>query len=296
MPPRAHNILSPSAAHRWFECPASALLEDGYPDSTSYDSALGTAVHDMCERSLVIYKETGDRDLADPAKQLGREIVVAGWDESFADREDGGRGPRLRRHGLRRAGPPGPGAGRPAGRAARDAAADPPGHGGHRRRGDPPALGRAGGDRLQERSRLRHRQAEPAAHAVRARGRLRSGEQGVRRLRDGEADRRAAELRRRAARALVGAAAGGADHLGRGRPEGEGQGGGVDEGEAPGGRVVPLVQAPGAVRGGHRPRRADRHDRLRPGRHHPRDVAARRPPRRRCRPRSWVLSWRSPRW
>ena len=88
MPPKAHATLSPSAAHRWMHCPAAPRLEEGFPDETSYDAALGTAVHDMCERSLTIYKGTGDRDLADPKHQLGREIVVAGWDKPFTVTEE----------------------------------------------------------------------------------------------------------------------------------------------------------------------------------------------------------------
>ena len=95
MPPRAHAKLSPSASHRWLHCPAAPRLEAPFPDTTSYDAALGTAVHDIGERALQVYKKTGDLEACDPGHQLGREVVVAGWDEPFTVDEEMVEGARV---------------------------------------------------------------------------------------------------------------------------------------------------------------------------------------------------------
>ena len=47
-----HALLSPSAAHRWMNCPPSACLEREFPSSSSEAAAEGTAAHALCEHKL----------------------------------------------------------------------------------------------------------------------------------------------------------------------------------------------------------------------------------------------------
>lgn len=47
-----HALLSPSAAHRWINCPPSACLEREFPSSSSEAAAEGTAAHALCEHKL----------------------------------------------------------------------------------------------------------------------------------------------------------------------------------------------------------------------------------------------------
>lgn len=47
-----HAYLSPSAAHRWLNCPAAPRLEAQLPDTPSPAAALGTAAHAVAERCL----------------------------------------------------------------------------------------------------------------------------------------------------------------------------------------------------------------------------------------------------
>ena len=47
-----HALLSPSAAHRWMNCPPSACLELEFPSSSSEVAAEGTAAHALCEHKL----------------------------------------------------------------------------------------------------------------------------------------------------------------------------------------------------------------------------------------------------
>ena len=46
---RAHALLSASSAHRWLECPASAMAAAGYPSETSEFAAEGTLAHEVAE-------------------------------------------------------------------------------------------------------------------------------------------------------------------------------------------------------------------------------------------------------
>lgn len=49
---RAHAKLSPSAAHRWIECPGSIAACEGIPNKSSSFADEGTAAHQLCERCL----------------------------------------------------------------------------------------------------------------------------------------------------------------------------------------------------------------------------------------------------
>lgn len=65
----AHAKLSPSSSGRWLTCPASPLMEDGKPDSTSIYAAEGTAAHYLAEQSLSFGHTT-------PAERVGESILV----------------------------------------------------------------------------------------------------------------------------------------------------------------------------------------------------------------------------
>lgn len=49
---RAHAVLSASGAHRWINCPPSALLEADRPDTTNDAADQGTAAHELAEHKL----------------------------------------------------------------------------------------------------------------------------------------------------------------------------------------------------------------------------------------------------
>lgn len=50
--PDQHAVLSASGAHRWLNCPPSAVLESGEPDSSSAAAEQGTAAHALAEWKL----------------------------------------------------------------------------------------------------------------------------------------------------------------------------------------------------------------------------------------------------
>ena len=47
-----HSLLSPSASHRWLNCPPSARLTEDYPDAGSDYAAEGTLAHSVAECKL----------------------------------------------------------------------------------------------------------------------------------------------------------------------------------------------------------------------------------------------------
>lgn len=51
----SHALLSASGASRWLNCPPSARLEAGFPDTTSEAAAEGTLAHAICELKLEKY-------------------------------------------------------------------------------------------------------------------------------------------------------------------------------------------------------------------------------------------------
>ena len=46
---RAHALLSASSAHRWLECPPSAVAAEKYTDTGSDFAAEGTLAHEVAE-------------------------------------------------------------------------------------------------------------------------------------------------------------------------------------------------------------------------------------------------------
>ena len=65
---RAHAKLSPSAAHRWMECPGSIAACAGIPSTSSIFADEGTAAHTLCETCL--------RDNLDADVMIGSMIPV----------------------------------------------------------------------------------------------------------------------------------------------------------------------------------------------------------------------------
>ena len=63
----AHAFLSPSASHRWLNCPPSAKLCAALPDQTSPYAAQGTDAHELC--AYLVEKALG-RDVKDPTESL----------------------------------------------------------------------------------------------------------------------------------------------------------------------------------------------------------------------------------
>ena len=74
---RTHALLSASGAHRWLNCPGSALLEQQFPDVSSGAAAEGTLAHELAERKMRNYfhKDYGKRDLARDIKELKKDPV-----------------------------------------------------------------------------------------------------------------------------------------------------------------------------------------------------------------------------
>jgi hypothetical protein len=66
--PTAHAVFSPSAAHRWFECPGSIRLSAEIPRESSTAADEGTAAHTVAARCL-----TNGNDAMD---YLGEDIIV----------------------------------------------------------------------------------------------------------------------------------------------------------------------------------------------------------------------------
>lgn len=65
----SHAILSPSAAHRWMNCPGSVAMESGLPDIGSNYADEGTAAHFLAAECLT--------HRTDPVRYLRQTIMVA---------------------------------------------------------------------------------------------------------------------------------------------------------------------------------------------------------------------------
>lgn len=62
-----HAFLSPSASHRWLNCPPSAKLCAAVPDQSSPYAQQGTCAHELC--AYLVEKALG-RDVKDPTENL----------------------------------------------------------------------------------------------------------------------------------------------------------------------------------------------------------------------------------
>lgn len=80
---KTHAKLSPSASHRWLECPASVKLEEQFPDRSSEAAAEGTLAHALCELKLKHYffaKELPKRKYTAEVKKLKQDPL---WDDEM---------------------------------------------------------------------------------------------------------------------------------------------------------------------------------------------------------------------
>jgi hypothetical protein len=75
--PKTHADLSPSACHRWWNCPGSVSLSKKFPKKTSPDAELGTAAHEVLERCL--------KSKTNPFDMIGMEINGYEVDEEMAE-------------------------------------------------------------------------------------------------------------------------------------------------------------------------------------------------------------------
>lgn len=73
--PRLHARLSPSAAHRWMDCAASAVLETGQSDESSVHADEGTAAHTLAERCLTQQRDAASF-IGEVIKVNDREFTV----------------------------------------------------------------------------------------------------------------------------------------------------------------------------------------------------------------------------
>ncbi len=64
---RKHALFSPSAAHRWINCPPSLRLNEKEPDSESEYAQEGTDAHSLCEYKL---KKLLGANVKDPTENL----------------------------------------------------------------------------------------------------------------------------------------------------------------------------------------------------------------------------------
>ncbi len=85
---RNHALLSASGAHRWMECPASAKLEQQFPDTTSKAAKEGTLAHELCEMKLRHYmftKDYGKRKLNADMKKMKENPLWSDEMPEYAD-------------------------------------------------------------------------------------------------------------------------------------------------------------------------------------------------------------------
>lgn len=87
-----HATLSASGAHRWMNCPPSALIEAGLPESTSDAAEQGTAAHALAEHKLRrALKQRSKRPISDwhddEMEQLTDEYVTFVLEQVAAVRE-----------------------------------------------------------------------------------------------------------------------------------------------------------------------------------------------------------------
>lgn len=89
---RTHALLSASGAHRWMSCPPSALLEQGFPDTTSEAAREGTLAHELAEMKVRNYFYTvdfGKRKMNSAIKKLKEQELwkeeMLGYTDDYLD-------------------------------------------------------------------------------------------------------------------------------------------------------------------------------------------------------------------
>ena len=83
-----HALLSPSAAHRWCNCPGSVALTKDLPNASSPYAEEGTRAHRLAELALAYWREA--ERLTDGYGYAGDPRCLALRDEYFEFREKAG--------------------------------------------------------------------------------------------------------------------------------------------------------------------------------------------------------------
>lgn len=82
MPPINHAVLSASSAHRWLECPPSAMLEKELPDETTVYAEEGSVAHEVAEYKVRWY--LGERDIPLPSTGNFNAEEIDRYTDSYA--------------------------------------------------------------------------------------------------------------------------------------------------------------------------------------------------------------------
>lgn len=85
MPPLQHAVLSASSAHRWLECPPSAMLEKELPDETTVYAEEGSVAHEVAEYKVRWY--LGERDIPLPSTGNFNAEEIDRYTDSYAYRK-----------------------------------------------------------------------------------------------------------------------------------------------------------------------------------------------------------------
>ena len=89
-----HALLGASSAHRWINCPGSALLTKDMPDTTSEYAAEGTLAHAVCEayaraalaqENLVVSRDAQPLGEVSPEMQDCAEVYLRAINEALQD-------------------------------------------------------------------------------------------------------------------------------------------------------------------------------------------------------------------
>lgn len=80
--PGQHALLSPSAAHRWMNCPAAPKLESEVPDMSSTFAEEGTLAHAYCAKKLKAFLGLDTTEEEKEIAQLDERYHTAEMDES----------------------------------------------------------------------------------------------------------------------------------------------------------------------------------------------------------------------
>lgn len=85
---RAHALLSASSAHRWLECPASAVAAEAYPEQDTEFTREGTLAHEVAELVARTDAKLTDDFMADLKNWTGSEDVTQEMVECAAGYRD----------------------------------------------------------------------------------------------------------------------------------------------------------------------------------------------------------------